>query len=352
MVGFTEEGKSPFAVTHMCLIRRADGRETWPFFKDYHQGGLQFRPLALSPGGRFLLCSFVQSNNRGVVYRVHDLQEGVKVGDISGEQFLMPVEPKSFALSADGKTLVGAVHINPGVDPGRGELCRLDVTTGKLLGAPIKSKGTFSLFGPGDGKTLLVFDSWASTLWPWDMTTGKQTGDAIPFLRGFQSAALAPDGKSALVATPEAGVRLWDLATGKPRGEPLLPGGTVQHVSWSADGRTLATRAEKSGEVRLWDAATLKPLGPVVLTDVSDAAGELLFAFSPDGKRFTAAVGGKLTVYDVPQALEGDAERIRLWVEVNTGKELDAGGALVDLPPAEWLKRWERLQKLGGLPGS
>jgi len=43
-------------------------------------------------------------------------------------------------------------------------------------------------------------------------------------------------------------------------------------------------------------------------------------------------------------------ERIRLWLEVNTGQELDAGGTVVDLDAKTWRERYDRLQKLGGPP--
>src|SRR5262249_55410427 len=146
---------------------------------------------------------------------------------------------------------------------------------------------------------------------------------------------------------------LWDLETGKPRGEPLLtvaPDEAVW-VYYAPDGRTLAAQHVGTGEIRLWDAATLKPLGPVIVENNKGTDPDRLrFAFSPDGKRFTTIIAGKLAVFDVPQTLEGDAERVRLWVEVNTGQELDAGGALVGLKPDGWLKRWQRLQKLGGPP--
>jgi hypothetical protein len=43
-------------------------------------------------------------------------------------------------------------------------------------------------------------------------------------------------------------------------------------------------------------------------------------------------------------------KRLRLWVEVATGLELDAGGAVIDLDARAWRERWNRLQKLGGPP--
>jgi hypothetical protein len=349
LVGFSDDGRSAFVVTGHGLVTRADGKETWPFQQDFHQGGRFFQPMTLSPGGRFLLCAFMLPDNGDRVYRVVDLKDGGKAGELRGQQYHIQVAARQVALSADGKTLAAAVHRNQALR----ELHRIDVATGKPLGAPIKSKQDFFLFGPGDGKTLLVFDTAAAALWRWDVATGKRVGEVLAFQPPLHGAALAPDGKTALVCTAATGVRVWDLATGKPRGEPLRPAGTRSNVYWSPDGRTLAAREYGSAgrEIRLWDAATLKPLGPVVPSDKQyvEEDESKRFAFSPDGRRFTTVFGGRLTIHDVPQALRGDAERLRLWVEVNTGKELDAGGALVDLTPPEWRQRREQLQKLGGL---
>ena len=55
-------------------------------------------------------------------------------------------------------------------------------------------------------------------------------------------------------------------------------------------------------------------------------------------------------MWPVPTPMQAGAKDIRLWLEVNTGQELDAGGALIDLDAKTWRERYDRLQKLGGLP--
>jgi WD40 repeat protein/tRNA A-37 threonylcarbamoyl transferase component Bud32 len=348
LVGFTDAGRSPFVVTGYGLVTRADGKETWPFFQEFHQGGKQFLPLTLSPGGRFLLFYFRDAKMVGTL-RVFDLQDKVTVGDIP-ENDIYPA-PEYYALSADGKTVFAALNRAENT-----EVRRWHVPTGKAVGEPIHWNTTFSLIAlAGDGRVLYGGHNGAITRW--DPATGKPLGPPLKLPGRCRHAAFAPDGKTALVVCPgPAGVRLWDLTTGKPIGEPLPAGRGQVKVYWSPDGRTLATRevADKARVIRLWDAATHKPLGVTVAPESGSAEEDteaLRFAFSPDGRQFATVAAGRLTVHDVPQALAGDAERIRLWVEVNTGKALDAGGALVDLTPQEWRQRWERLQKLGGLAG-
>jgi hypothetical protein len=72
--------------------------------------------------------------------------------------------------------------------------------------------------------------------------------------------------------------------------------------------------------------------------------------FSPDGQTLlTNGVAG-IRLWSVPPPLKGDAGHIRLWLEVNTGQELDAGGTVVDLDATTWRERYDRMQKLGALP--
>ena len=88
------------------------------------------------------------------------------------------------------------------------------------------------------------------------------------------------------------------------------------------------------------------------------AIGEVMArmpVFSPDSRTLLARINffqgtEKAQLFEVPQPVEGDAARLRLWVEVITMRELDAGGEVADLDAAAWQQRRDRLQKLGGPP--
>ena len=98
--------------------------------------------------------------------------------------------------------------------------------------------------------------------------------------------------------------------------------------------------------IQFWDIANLRPIGPKVL--IEDVRS---LAFHPSGEQLAVGTHWRgVILVPVPPPVDANLERIRLWIEVATGRELDAGGALLDLDAKTWRERYDRLQKLGGPP--
>ena len=55
-------------------------------------------------------------------------------------------------------------------------------------------------------------------------------------------------------------------------------------------------------------------------------------------------------LWQVPQPMRGDPERIMLWAQVLTGIEVDELTVVHVLDAATWQQRRQRLQELGGPP--
>src|SRR5262249_43847476 len=194
----------------------------------------------------------------------------------------------------------------------------------------------------------------------WDLESGTQLGDPIAHANSpHQPLLFSPDGERVLGKMNRDQARLWDAKTGKPLGAPLDHGRQIDDVQFSPDGSLIVTAGlfpnpdEPGGRrpeldrtrFRLWDAGTGKPPGPALL---SAKKGNAWARFSPDGKRLLLGLAPEVRLLEAPHALAGDAERLRLWIEVCTGLELDAGGAVQQFDAKTWQERRRRLEELGG----
>jgi WD40 repeat protein len=157
----------------------------------------------------------------------------------------------------------------------------------------------------------------------------------------FDAAAFSPDGRTLWTGTEKGKFQTWDTATGKLLEEPATCPPALR----------AALRYSPDGKIRLdWGGLRLVTTGRSISGPI-ELYGNSIWASSPDGKLFALASHyGVVRVYCFPQAVEGSPERLKCWVEVITGMELDADGAAHMLGPDAWKKRKQRLEELGGPP--
>lgn len=197
----------------------------------------------------------------------------------------------------------------PGQDP------RPPVTlphTGVVRTALFSPNGEIVLTGGSDGVVQL-----------WDAASGQPRGEPMQHPGPVVTAAFRPDGQVfaagfALLNAEQkmAGgeVRLWESATGKSFGSPLIQRGPPKSLVFSFDGRMLLTGGivvpgngdDLTGEARLYDAQDLTPLGPVL----DHPKPVWVVAFSPDARTFLTGA---------------EDRRSRQWL-TSTCLQLEAGG--------------------------
>jgi WD40 repeat protein/Flp pilus assembly protein TadD len=207
------------------------------------------------------------------------------------------------AYSPDGRVLASC---------GKDNVVRLwDVATRQLRralcghrdmvwGVAFRPDGRWLASASGDGTVKI-----------WDTSDGQVlrtfTGHGGPVL----SVAFHPDGRRIASAGGDGGgpgpsgdcsIRIWDAATGDELLRLDGHGTQVRWVTFSPDGRRLASSGHYDGTVRLWDSET----GRAVRTLDTGTRGAGVLAFSRDGRALAATTqnGGTVKVWNVDDGSE------------------------------------------------
>jgi WD40 repeat protein/serine/threonine protein kinase len=222
----------------------------------------------------------------------------------------------------------------------------------KQIGTGLAQPGWVGLveFSP-DGKTLLSAATHGNHFLQVrvsDAASGRPLYPALaPGVRFTAAAAFSPDSRYLLLADQENKVKLWDVATGRPKpGVVLREAAPVQAVAFHPDRESgTVVLGLGDGSARLWDLATCKPLGP----PVRHGAPVLAVAFAADGRSFlSAATDGSVQAAAVPTAPEADVELLAQRVRVQTGMHLTADQAVEPLDPAAWEEQRRDLERHDG----
>lgn len=185
----------------------------------------------------------------------------------------------AYALSPDGTRLAA----------GETDVQVWDIATLKPVSETMRHphKVESLVFSP-DGTRLLTIASGAARLW--DVGTAERP--CIINDDGVRAAAFAPGGR--LLATANGGkVAVRDAGTCASAGEPLVQGELVNWVGFTADGKHLATAANR--DLRLWDLATGQTSFAVALDGFIHHA-----LLSPNGSHLlTVSRGERATLWDL-----------------------------------------------------
>ena len=160
------------------------------------------------------------------------------------------------------------------VDGRRLALRRLDAPTWSVAFSP---DDRVLAVGMDNGKAILV-----------DTATGAVRRTILP--RGGSVTALAFARDGTLATGTWAGiVQLWDPATGKERGHPVLAQPSpIASLDFDQSGGTFSTTGGSDGTAKLWATATLQQLGSAFQSDPSQWGTA---RFTPGGTRLVVLYG-------------------------------------------------------------
>ena len=90
----------------------------------------------------------------------------------------------------------------------------------------------------------------------WDVATNKELATIKGHHQAVWSLSFSPDGKTLASASWDGTIKLWDVAAGKARATLQARSGWFDTVAFSPDGTTLAYA--DNGMIKLWDVAAGK----------------------------------------------------------------------------------------------
>ncbi|MFJ7907199.1 WD40 repeat domain-containing protein [Kitasatospora sp. NPDC096204] len=242
--------------------------------------------------------ALVVSTARDGSVRLWDLATGAEV-DTPFAESGEPVEAVATAVVGDRPMVLT-------VEPYDKAVRRWDPATGESAGSPLAHDDTVGAVATTvlDGRPLAVTGSADGLVRVWDLAAGEVLHGPLAGHDSEVSAVATAvlDGRPVAVTADEVTLRVWELATGAPLGEPIeLPGASPRggddeasdsdeadgEEDWDddderdgpvvealatavVDGRPVVAAARDDGLVHVWDLATRALLGPPLRASEDD----------------------------------------------------------------------------------
>jgi WD40 repeat protein/class 3 adenylate cyclase/energy-coupling factor transporter ATP-binding protein EcfA2 len=276
--------------------------------------------------------------------KVWDPETGDLLSHVSGDGIVFGP-----SFSADG-SLVSASW------PDEGSVRIVDPATGRVRRTidGIETQPFDTALSP-DGRSIAVSMGFVPEATVFDVTTGERRFELRGHLYPIESISWTSDGRRIATGSFDSSARIWDGATGRPEIELLGHSGDVTSVEWSPDGSRLVTSGS-DGTAKVWDVSEVGGREVMSLSGQETRSG-LWAVFSPDGTQVISGDGAITAVKIWDVGVSGDAEWANLptdlvtWVDVAFLPDGDVVAPVDRGSVAVWdLESGERIRTIG--PGS
>ncbi|MCT9081541.1 caspase family protein [Streptomyces fulvoviolaceus] len=238
--------------------------------------------------GGLLACTVL--GNRPVAVST-SFDDKVKVWDVeTGRPLYAPHELPYMTVTGVAATVLNGRPIALAAC-GSGMLLAWDIETGEDLYVPLNESDDL-MYGVSctalDGRPVAVATS-REGLRVWDLATGRPVGVGMPGGRGSVACTVLEDRPVVVNLRDDRTMQIWDLRTGQPVGRPMS--GHTKHVNALVcahlDGRPVAVTGSWDNTVRIWDLQTSSHVDTIHVPGPCDAValdetGLLICSFGAD----------------------------------------------------------------------
>jgi WD40 repeat protein/tetratricopeptide (TPR) repeat protein/tRNA A-37 threonylcarbamoyl transferase component Bud32 len=266
----------------------------------------------------------------------------------SGMKALNPERTKRALYTPDGKSLVVLEYYGP---------VRVSVRnadTGELRFAGILPCGNDqpncrSMAISADSRYLATIVNGRNEARVWDLATGRPIGEPIPHPGddyGLFCVCFSPDGRFLLTGHKDHQLRYWNWRTGELACPAMDQEDEVYDVAITPDGKHAISSSRTPSVVNLWDLESGRLVAPSLAIGSPENNSIETVAISADGHRAYITSRDSLAILDLDAWLkppDASAADISLLAELTTARRIKAGD-LNNLTKEEWQDGWNRLQ--------